>query len=357
MEVAMRAVLCKRFGPLDELEIGEVDAPRPGPGELIVDVRAASVQFVDIRVVEGRSLLNTSKLDAHFGRKLKVELPITPGSEAAGVVAQVGEGVTSLKPGDRVLGTCLTGAWAEKAVFAASEVCRIPDEMDFETAAVFWIMYFTSFYALRRRAALAAGESLLVLGAGSGVGLAAVEIGKAAGAFVMAAASSDEKLRAAAGRGADVLVNYGAGPLPMAAQKELSARFKSAAGARGIDVIADLVGGDYAEPAMRAMSFKARYLSVGFSAGVPAIPMHVIFNKNATLFGIEPVADNRLPGDNLDLISTLFGWFREGKLRPNITERFPMGRASDALKRLAERKAIGRVILTMGNSAEATGAR
>jgi NADPH:quinone reductase len=349
----MRAVLCKRFGPVGDLEVGEVNAPTPGPGELIVDVHAASVQFVDIRVVEGRSLLNTSKLDAHFGRKLKVELPITPGSEAAGVVSQVGEGVTSVRPGDRVLGTCLTGAWAEKAVFQSNEVCRIPDEMDFETAAVFWIMYFTSYYALVRRAALAARETLLVLGAGSGVGLSTVEIAKAAGAFVIAAASSTEKLAAAQSRGADVAVNYGLGPLPMSAQKDLSARFKTAAGQRGIDVIADLVGGDYAEPAMRAMSFKGRYLSIGFSAGVPAIPMHVIFNKNGSLLGIEPVADNRLPGENSQLLSTLFGWFREGKLRPLITERFPMSRASDALIRLAERKAIGRVVLTMGGSSVA----
>jgi NADPH2:quinone reductase len=342
----MRAVLCKRFGPVDDLEIGEIDVPDPGPGEVLVDVRAASVQFVDILVIQGRSLLNTGKLDAHFGRKLKVELPITPGSEAAGVVSRVGDGVTTVKPGDRVLATGLVGAWAEKAVFQSDEVCRIPDEMDFETAAVFYVLYFTSFYALVKRAALEARETLLVLGAGSGVGLAAVEIGKAQGAFVIAAASSDEKLSAARARGADVLVNYGAGPLGLAAQKELSVSFKSAAGTRGIQVVADLVGGSYAEPAMRAMSFKARFLSIGFAAGVPSIPMHVIFNKNAALLGIEPVADKRLPRENQEMLSSLFGWYREGKLQPVITERFPMSRASEALKRLAERKAVGRVILT-----------
>src|SRR5271156_3666367 len=195
----MRAVLCKRFGPVDDLELGEIDAPDPGPGEVLVDVQAASVQFVDIRVIEGRSLLNTTKLDAHFGRKLKVELPITPGSEAAGFVSRVGDGVISVKPGDRVLATGLVGAWAEKAVFQSDEVSRIPDEMTFGTAAVFYVLYFTSFYALVRRAALEPRETLLVLGAGSGVGLASVEIGKALGAFVIAAASSDEKLACDAG--------------------------------------------------------------------------------------------------------------------------------------------------------------
>jgi len=209
------------------------------------------------------------------------------------------------------------------------------------------VLYFTSFYALVKRAALEPGETLLVLGAGSGVGLAAIEIGKAKGAFVIAAASSGEKLSAARARGADVLVDYGVGPLDMAAQKNLSASFKNAAGTRGIQVVADLVGGDYAEPAMRAMSFKARFLSIGFSAGVPSIPMHVIFNKNAALLGIEPVADKRLPAENPAMLSSLFGWFREGKLRPVITGRFPMNRASDALQRLAGRTAVGRVILTM----------
>jgi NADPH:quinone reductase len=343
----MRAVLCRDWGSADLLKVDEVAAPRAGAGELIVAVRACGVQFVDNRIVAGQSLLNTAKLDAHFGRSVQATLPLIPGTEAAGVVEEVGEGVSSVKVGDRVLGTCLMGAFAEKVRFRELEVCRIPDEMDMHAAAGFYSAYFTAYYALVRRAGLADRECLLVLGAGSGVGLAAVEIGKALGARVLAAASSGEKLTLARTRGADTAICYGTGPLSPAEQKELAGRFKAAAGPGSIHVVADLVGGTYAEPAMRCLAFKGRYLSIGFAAGVPHIPMHVIFNKNGALLGIEPVADHRLPGENPELMQALFRWYREGRLRPQVTEVYPLEKAGTALRRLADRNSAGRVVLAV----------
>jgi NADPH:quinone reductase len=343
----MRAVLCRQFGPIEDIEVAQIDPPSPAADEVLVGVETASVQFVDIRVIEGKSLLNTTKLDAHFGRKIKVGLPLVPGTEAAGTVLAVGREVQGFGAGDRVLGTCLTGAWAEQAVFRPAELARIPDAMSFQDAGAFYVLYFTAAYALQTRAALTAADTVLVLGAGSGVGLASIEVAKAVGARVIAAASTEQKLAAAASRGADELVNYGAGTLDLGAQKALAARFKAAAGEAGISVVADLVGGQYAEPAMRAINFKARYLSIGFSAGIPAIPMHVIFNKNASIIGVEPVADKRLPGEIPELMTRLFGWYLQGKLKPLIGGTYGLDEAVTALRLLQERRAIGRILLDL----------
>jgi NADPH:quinone reductase len=343
----MRAVLCKAFGPANGLEVGEVPEPHAGPGEVVVAAEACGVQFVDNRIVEGQSLLNTGKLDGHFGRQIQISLPIVPGSEAAGIVREVGAGVKSVNVGDRVLGTCLLGGFAEKVRFHELEVCRIPDEMNMQAAAGFYSAYFTAYYALITRGKLQRGETLLILGAGSGVGLAMTEIGKAVGAEVIAAASSDAKLALARARGADACIHYAPGPLTTAEQKELAAEFKKTGGKRGIHVIADLVGGTYAEPAMRSMAFKGRYLSVGFAAGVPSIPMHVIFNKNGAILGIEPVADHRLPGENPEVMRTLFDWYRDKRLAPQVTEVYALEQAATALRRLADRQAAGRVVLAV----------
>jgi NADPH2:quinone reductase len=344
----MRAVLCRAYGPADALEVGAVPVPIAGRGEVVVAIHAAGVQFVDNRVVEGKSLLNTAKLNEHLGRPAGAGFPIIPGMEAAGIVEEVGEGVRSVKRGDRVLGTCLLGAFAEKVCFHEREVCRIPDDMDMPAAAGFYSAYFTAYYTLINRARLQGGETVLVLGAGSGVGIATTEIAKAVDAHVIAAASSPEKLDMARAHGADATVRYSRGPLAMAEQKELASAFKKAANGRGIQVIADLIGGDYAEPAMRTLALKGRYLSIGFSAGIPSIPMHVIFNKNGALLGIEPVADKRLPGEVPDLMRQLFRWYGEKKLRPHVTETFPLEDAGLALGRLAARQAAGRVVLVTG---------
>jgi len=216
------------------------------------------------------------------------------------------------------------------------------------SAAGFYSAYFTAYYSLILRAGLKSGETVLVLGAGSGVGIAVTEIAKAVGARVIAAASSAEKLAMAQAHGADEVVGYTRGPLAMADQKELASSFKKATNGHGFEVIADLVGGDYAEPAMRTLALKGRYLSIGFSAGIPSIPMHVIFNKNGAVLGIEPVADKRLPGEVPDVMQQLFEWYREKKLRPQVTETFPLERAGQALGRLAARQAAGRVTLVTG---------
>lgn len=343
----MRAALCHDWGPADKLAVGEIEAPKAGPGEVVMDVHACGVQFVDNRIVEGNSLLNTTKLNDHFGQDMRVTFPLVPGSEAAGTIVEVGEGVTGYRVGDRILGTCIVGAYAERAKFRQDDISLIPDSMDFETAACFYVANFTAYYSLITRGDLQPGETLLVLGAGSGVGLASIEIAKALGARVIAAASSQAKLDLAREHGADELINYGVAPLSGEQQRALSAEFKKAGGKAGIQMVADLVGGDYAQPAMRAMAFKARYLSVGFSAGVPSIPMHVIFNKNGSIIGIEPVTDKRLPGECPEMMERLFRWFEEGKLRPLITERYPLEKTGQALRRLAERKAAGRIVINV----------
>ncbi|MFA5631329.1 MAG: NADPH:quinone oxidoreductase family protein [Porticoccaceae bacterium] len=343
----MRAALCHEWGPADRLVIGDIEAPRAGPGDVVMDVHACGVQFVDNRIVEGNSLLNTTKLNDHFGQDMRVTFPLVPGSEAAGTIVEVGEGVTGYKVGDRILGTCIVGAYAERARFRQAEISHIPDGMDYETAACFYVANFTAYYSLITRGDLRSGETLLILGAGSGVGLAAIDIAKALGARVIAAASSQAKLDLAREHGADVLVNYGVAPLSNEEQRALSAQFKQAGGSDGIQMVADLVGGDYAQPAMRAMAFKARYLSVGFSAGVPSIPMHVIFNKNGSIIGIEPVTDKRLPGETPEMMERLFRWYGEGKIRPLITERYPLEQTGVALRRLAERKAAGRIVINV----------
>ena len=343
----MRAALCHEWGPADRLVVGEIETPKAGPGEVVMDVHACGVQFVDNRIVEGNSLLNTTKLNDHFGQDMRVTFPLVPGSEAAGTVVEVGEGVRDYKVGDRILGTCIVGAYAERAKFREAEISHIPASMDFETAACFYVANFTAYYSLITRGQLSEGETVLILGAGSGVGLAAIEIAKALGARVIAAASSEEKLNLAREHGADVLINYGIAPLSNDEQRALSAQFKQAGDKGGIQVVADLVGGDYAQPAMRAMAFKARYLSVGFSAGVPSIPMHVIFNKNGVIIGIEPVTDKRLPGETPDMMEQLFDWYEKGKIRPLITERYPLEHTGLALRRLAERKAAGRIVINV----------
>jgi NADPH2:quinone reductase len=353
----LRGIVCKAFGGPEALVAGELPEPAPGPDEVVVSVRAAGVNFTDLLAVEGRS-------------QLKRNLPIIPGTEAAGVIAALGSNVGGLKVGERVLATCIEGAFAERKCFRRDEVYPIPAEMDFATAAVFFIASMTSYYALIRRAMLRVGENLLVLGAGSGAGLAAVEIGKAIGARVVAAASADDKLQLALARGADAAVKYPRGPLDLESQKQFSRELRNAAGAScaghgpgigqlstlggsgGFDVVYDAVGGTYSEPALRTLGWEGRFLAIGFAAGMPSVTLGPALFKNANIMGIQPAADeHRLPGLNAEMMETLFGWFSEGRLRPQITARFPMERAGDALRELKERRAKGRVVLLTGETA------
>lgn len=351
----MRGMVCRAFGGPEALQAEELPEPVPAPDEVLVSIRAAGVNFTDLLAVEGRS-------------QLKRQLPIIPGTEAAGVIAALGANVEGLRVGQRVLATCIEGAFAERKCFRRDEVCPVPPEMAFATAAVFFIASMTSHYALVERAKLQPGETLLVLGAGSGVGLAAVEIGKAIGARVVAAASSEDKLQLALARGADVAVRYQRGPLELEAQKQFSRELRSAAGGAGrgpsigqlstlgetggYDVVYDAVGGTYSEPALRALGWEGRFLVIGFAAGMPSVTLGPALFKNADIMGVEPAADeHRLPGRNPAMMERLFGWYRDGHLKPQITARYPLELASDALRDLKERRAKGRIVLLVNDAA------
>jgi NADPH2:quinone reductase len=287
-----------------------------------------------------------------------------PGVEAAGVVQAVGPGVTRLRPGQRVLGCRTHGTYAEQVLFAEDELAPIPDDMDMQGAAAFYIAAMTVRYALQDRARLAPGEILLVLGAGGGAGLAGVEIGKALGARVVAAASSEEKLELARKHGADDIVLYERGPLDVARQKEFAAaliakaqrtgevsptigKISSLRASAGYHVILDGVGGTYTEPALRTLGWEGRYVSIGFAAGVPSVPLGPVLFKNADIMGIQPSSDeHRLPGRNTRAVRVLFDWYREGKLRPVVTQVMPLELAAQALRLMKDRRATGRIVLT-----------
>jgi NADPH2:quinone reductase len=348
----MRAILCRSFGPPESLVLEEVAAPLPGVGEVLVDVAAVGLNFTDLLAIEGQS-------------QLRRNLPFIPGIEVSGRISTLGEGVTGFMPGQAVIGHRISGGFAEQAVFDADEIYAIPDSMNLVHAAAFSIASTTAQYALIERGALKAGETLLVLGAGSGAGLAAVEIGKILGARVVAAASSQDKLDLALDRGADEAILYSREALDKDGQKALYVKLTAASGAlsalspmhsigvistlsrgKGYEVIYDAVGGTYAEPALRSLAWQGRYLSVGFSAGVPAPSLGALLFKNARIEGIQPTSDDqRRLGRKGPAMEQLFGWYNEGRLRPQITATFPLARAAQALRQLKDRKALGRVVL------------
>lgn len=355
MGATMRAMVCTAFGPPEALVLQELPAPEPGPGQVVVAIRAIGLNFTDLLGIEGRS-------------QLKRKPPIIPGTEAGGIIAAIGPGVTGFQVGQRVIATCVHGAYAEQGIFEADAIYPMPDEMDFATAATFYIASMTSFHALVDRAKIKAGENLLVIGAGSGAGLAAIDIAKAIGARVVGAASSQDKLDMARKHGADEVLLYPREPLDFDGQKAFYATLQEASGkapeksavslgtmstlskGAGFDVVYDAVGGTYAEPALRAMAWEGRYLSVGFSAGVPSLSMGPLLFKNADIMGIQPAADDyRLPGRNPRVIEQMLDWFRSGHLRPEITERYPLEQAGEALSRLKNRQAKGRIVLTVGD--------
>ena len=345
----MLAVVCRAFGPPETLVIEERPRPVPLAGEVLVEVHAAGVNFTDVLVIEGQSQLRRS-------------LPLVPGVEGAGIVLAVGPGVTRVRPGQRVLGCKSQGTFAEEVIFQEEELAALPAEMDMCSAAAFYIATNTVRYALEERARLSRGEILLVLGAGGGAGLAGVEIGKALGARVVAAASSDEKLALARSRGADACVRYAPGPLDLAAQKALAAELLAQAARpsgtestlgkissvhpAGYHVVLDGVGGTYTEPALRALGWEGHYLSIGFAAGVPKISLGPALFKNADVCGIQPSSDeHRLPGRIPAALARMFEWYREGKVRPLVTHVLPLAQAARALEMIKSRSATGRIVL------------
>jgi NADPH2:quinone reductase len=325
----MKAVVCKQFGPPESLVIEELPSPKAGAGEVVVAVKAASVNFPDFLIIQNKY-------------QFKPPLPFSPGSELAGVVKEVGVGVGNVRPGDRVIAFTTYGAFAEEVKTEAVRLLPLPEKMDFVTGAAFLLTYATSDHALRDRGALKSGETLLVLGAAGGVGLAAIEIGKALGARVIACASTDEKLAVCREHGADAGINY--------ATEDLRERTKALTEGRGVDVVYDAVGGPYTEPAFRSLAWRGRLLVVGFAAGeIPKLPLNLALLKGASVVGVFwGDFARREPKAFAESARQLALWYAEGKLRPHVSQTLPLEKAADAIKLLASRQAKGKVVLTTG---------
>ncbi len=325
----MKALLCKQFGPPESLVLEEVPSPQPGAGEVVISVKAASVNFPDVLIIQNKY-------------QYKPPLPFSPGSELAGVVKAVGADVKNVKPGDKVIAYTTYGAFAEEVKTEAGRLLPMPEGMSYEEAASFVLTYGTTDHALRDRGQLQAGETLLVLGAAGGVGVAALEIGKAMGARVIACASSDDKLAVCREHGADETINY--------ASEDLRERIKALTGAKGVDVIYDAVGGQYSEPAFRSIAWRGRHLVIGFAAGeIPKLPLNLALLKGAAVVGVFwGDFTRREPKAFAESARQLARWYREGKLKPHVSARFPLAQAADAMNLLASRKAKGKVVVTIG---------
>lgn len=325
----MKAVLCKTYGPPESLVVEEVASPQPGPKQVVVSVKACGVNFPDTLIIQNLY-------------QFKPALPFSPGGELCGVVKSVGEGVTHLQPGQLVLAFTGWGGFAEEVLCAAKQVIPLPPMVDPAVAAAFMMTYGTSYHALKDRAALQAGETLLVLGASGGVGLAAVELGKKMGARVIAAASTPEKLAVCEQHGADLLVNY--------SEPNWRERVKELTDGKGVDVIYDPVGGEFAEPALRCMAWKGRYLVVGFAAGdIPRIPLNLTLLKGCSIVGVffGDFAAREPQASQMNAMQ-LFGWLMQGELKPYISARYPLEQASVALRELMERRVSGKLVLITG---------
>jgi NADPH2:quinone reductase len=323
----MKAVLCKKYGPPDELVVEQVPSLTAGKGQVVVSVKAAGVNFPDTLIIQGKY-------------QFKPEPPFSPGGEVAGIVREIGEGVTGVKPGDRVIASSTWGGFAEEIAVDADRLVPMPDAMDYVPASAFILTYGTSYHALKDRAQLRAGETLLVLGASGGVGIAAVQLGKAMGARVIAAASSDAKLQVCKANGADETINY--------ASEDLRARIKAITQGRGVDVVYDPVGGPYSEPALRDMAWNGRYLVVGFAAGeIPKIPLNLALLKGCSIVGVFWGAFTRNEAErNRRNNEELMQLYLQGKVTPHIHATYPLDRAAEALNEVLNKRVSGKVVLT-----------
>ena len=324
----MKAVLCKQYGPPDSLVLEEVPPLKAGKGQVVVSVKAAGVNFPDTLIIQNKY-------------QFKPNLPFSPGSECAGVVKEIGEGVSIVKPGDAAIALTTYGSFAEEILVQEAECIPLPHGVDFKLAAGFTLTYGTSYYALKDRAQLKTGETLLILGAAGGVGSSAIELGKLLGARVIACASTHEKLAACKQLGADEVINY--------ETEDLRERIKQLTSDKGVDVVYDAVGGKYSEPALRGISWNGRYLVIGFAAGeIPKIPLNLTLLKGCSIVGVfwgvfmrrERVAAAR---NHVQLMT----WLKEGKLKPLISATYPLAQAPRALQDLIERKVKGKVVLVV----------
>jgi NADPH2:quinone reductase len=331
----MKALLSHAPGPPETLKLTELPDPVAGPGELLVRVSAAAINFPDVLIIEDKYQMRPPR-------------PFAPGGEIAGEVEAVGEGVEGWAVGGRLIAVPGFGGLAEKIVIPAKAAIPLPSSRSFIDGAALLLTYVTSIHALYDRGRLEAGQTLLILGAAGGVGLAAIELGKAKGARVVAAVSSEEKAQAAREAGADETMIYPAGPFDRDGQKALSEQFKAAVGPSGADVIYDPVGGDYAEPALRAIAWEGRYLVVGFPAGIPKLPLNLTLLKSCDVCGVFWGAfAARDPKGNAAHVETLFRLWDEGKISPRVSATYPLERAGEAIAAVAARRAIGKLVVTL----------
>ena len=329
----MKAFLCKEFGPVDSHQVEEIDDPIAGPGQVVVDIKATGISFPDVLIVQGLY-------------QFKPPFPFSPGSEISGVVSSVGEGVTMYKEGDRVMGSIGSGGLREKGVYLEQQLMPLPETMDFHTAAGFPLNYGTTYHAFKQRGELKAGQSVLVLGAGGGLGITAIHIAKAMGAKVIAAASSQEKIDLCKKEGADEGIIYER-EMDRDLQKKFSDKIKEVTGG-GVDMIYDLVGGDYAEPALRAIARHGKYLVIGFTAGIPKMPLNLTLLKECQIVG---VFWGQFAGveyaENQQNFKELFDLHAEGKIKPFVTETYTLDESATAIKTLEDRKVLGKVVVSM----------
>ncbi len=331
----MKAFLCREFGPISSHKVEEIDDLIPGSHDIVINVHAAGVSFPDVLVVQGLY-------------QIKPDFPFSPGGEFAGEVSQVGEKVTQWKQGDRVIGFKGSGGFAEQAVCNEFNVMPLPDSMDYVTGAIFPMNYGTSIHALKQRADLKSGETLLVMGAGGGLGLTAIHVAKAMGAKIIAAASTEEKLELCSQQGADSTVLYPRDNMDTDSQKEFSNALKQLTEKKGVDVIFDPVGGAYSEPALRAIAWKGRYLVIGFTSSIPSIPLNLALLKGCQIVGVfwgnfcmrEPMV-------NAANFQELFGMFEAGKIKPFVVDTFPLEETATAIEMLANREALGKIAITI----------
>lgn len=329
MTTTMKALVCDHYGPPEELSYRDVPKPMPGEGEVLIRSHAAGLNFPDALIIQNKY-------------QIRPALPFSPGAEVAGIVEAVGPGVTGFKPGDRVAALTNYGTFAEYVVALAEKTTIVPETMDLETAGALTLAYGTSHHALKQRAHLKPGETLLVLGSTGGVGLAAVEIGKAMGAYVIAGASSQEKLALAKQYGADELVDY--------STEDLKARMKEITKGKGVDVVFDPVGDRLADPAFRSVGWEGRYLVIGFAGGdVPSIPLNLPLVKGSSIVGVfwgDFVA--RTPHLHQENMQELYAMHAAGKIKPLVSARYPLERGGEAIRWMMERNARGKVVVTFG---------
>jgi NADPH:quinone reductase len=333
----MKALLSKAVGGPDTLVLEEIADPVAGAGELLIAVKACSINYPDVLIIEDRY-------------QFKPERPFAPGSEISGVIEAVGEGVTGWRVGDRVIATTGHGGLVEKKVIPATSAFKLPEGRSFEEGASLLLTYGTTIHALLDRGKIKEGETLLVLGAAGGVGLAAVELGVAFGARVVAAVSTPEKAAAAKAAGAHETILYGTAPFDKEQSKALADAFKKILGPNGADVIYDAVGGDYCEPALRSIAWEGRYLVVGFPSGIPRLPLNLTLLKSCDVCGVFWGAfAARDPEANRDNVTRLFRLWKEKKISPLVTEIFPFERGGDAIAKMGARGAIGKLVVKIAD--------